>query len=477
MDEVTTFGAAALSRLIHARRISSREVVAAFLDRIDALNPVHNAIVSLRPREEILADADLADEAIANGSTTGPLHGLPIAIKDLNLTKRLRTTFGSPLYADFVPEFDSVGVERIRGAGAIIIGKTNTPEFGLGSHTYNPVFGITRNAFDTSRTAGGSSGGAAVAVALAMLPVADGSDFGGSLRNPAAYNNVFGFRPSQGRVPVWPAIDAYFSQLGTDGPIARNVEDLAFLLDIQAGYDSRAPLSLDPPAASFAANLDGNPQGARIGWLRDLDGHLPFEPGILDLCESSLERLETIGCAVTHVSPNFDLEELWNAFVTIRQFNMSVRLKPLYDDPKKRSLLKPEAQWEVERCLELTAGDVLAAVQTRTAWYGTVLGIFEKVDFLAIPSAQVFPFAAEKHWPESINGKPMDSYHRWMEVVVPATMSGCPVINVPVGFQDGLPMGMQIIGRPRADLDLLRLAKSYEAVLPFKTGVARTGAS
>jgi amidase len=471
-DDLSKLGAAGLSRLISTGSVSSREVVTVFLNRIEVLNPIHNAIVSLRNREDILQDADMADQALARGGVAGPLHGLPIAIKDLSLTKGLRTTFGSPLYADFVPDVDSLSVERLRKAGAIIIGKTNTPEFGLGSHTYNPVFGVTRNAFDPSRTAGGSSGGAAVAVALRMLPVADGSDFGGSLRNPAAYNNIYGFRPSQGRVPAWPAVDAFFSQLGTDGPMAHNVEDLAFLLDVQAGYDKRAPLSLERPVSSYTGSLEGGPSAMRIGWLSDLGGHLPFEPGILSLCETALKGMATIDCRVEPVTPCFDFEALWWAFVVLRQFNMSARLKPLYDDPEKRPLLKPEARWEVEGCLGLKATDILTATQTRTAWYAAILNLFETHDFLAIPSAQVFPFEVEKHWPDSINGKAMDSYHRWMEVVVLATLSGCPVINVPAGFKDNLPMGLQIIGRPRADIDVLRLAKSYEANLPFEAGVS-----
>lgn len=461
-----------MSRLVHQGSVSSREIVTAFLDRIEALNPVHNAIVSLRAREDILDDADMADRAFARGGVGGPLHGLPIAVKDLSLTKGLRTTFGSPLYADFIPDVDSLSVERLRKAGAIIIGKTNTPEFGLGSHTYNPVFGVTRNAFDPRRTAGGSSGGAAVAVALRMLPVADGSDFGGSLRNPAAFNNIFGFRPSQGRVPAWPAIDGFFSQLGTDGPMARNVEDLAFLLDVQAGYDQRSPLSLERSVSSYAASLKGGPSEMRIGWLADLGGHLPFEPGILTLCETALRGMESIGCTVEPVTPRFDFEALWRAFVVLRQFNMSARLKPIYDDPEKRALLKPEARWEVEKCLELKATDILIATQTRTAWYAAILDLFEHYDYLAIPSAQVFPFEAEKHWPDNINGKAMDSYHRWMEVVALATLSGCPVINIPAGFKDHLPMGLQIIGKPRADIDVLRLAKSYEDILVFETGVS-----
>ncbi|MFH3480461.1 amidase [Xanthobacter variabilis] len=461
-------GAAPLSRLVHGRQASSREIVAAFLDRIEALNPTYNAVVSLRPREELLREAEAADAQTAAGAPLGPLHGLPLAVKDLSPTRGLRTTFGSPIYADFVPQTDSLLVERLRAAGALIIGKTNTPEFGLGSQTYNPVFGATRNAFDPTRTSGGSSGGAAVALALGMVPAADGSDFGGSLRNPAAFNNIFGFRPSQGRVPSWPAADPYFGQLSTDGPMARTVEDLALLLEVMAGYDRRAPLSLDPAHPLFGDLVA--PTAPRVGWLGDLGGHLPFESGIIELCESALKSMDAMGAKVEAITPRFDFEELWRTFVVLRQFNQLARLQPLYEDPQKRPLLKPEAIWEVEGGLALSAADVSAAIQARGRWYGEVCRLFDTFDVLAIPSAQVFPFAAETTWPRAIGTRAMDSYHRWMEVIVPATLSGCPVISVPVGFQEGLPMGMQIIGRPRDDHALLAFAKAYEAILPFKTG-------
>ncbi|MDJ1159997.1 amidase [Chelatococcus sp. SYSU_G07232] len=466
--ELCRRSATALAALIRRRQVSSREVVSAFLDQIDAVNPRYNAIVALRPRAEVLAEADAADAAIARGEAVGPLHGLPQAIKDLALTKGLTTTFGSPLFADFVPPADSVSVERIRKAGAIIIGKTNTPEFGLGSHTYNPVYGATRNAYDPSRTAGGSSGGAAVALATRMLPVADGSDFGGSLRNPAAFNNIFGFRPSQGRVPNAPALESFLSQFGYEGPMAHNVEDLALLLSVQAGYDARAPLSLDGGDHRYAVRLQADPRCRRIAWLGDLGGHLAMEPGILDLCRQGLSLLGEIGCTVEETVPAFDFEKLWRAFVTLRHLTVGGKLKPLHDDPGKRALLKPEAQWEIEGGYRLSAYDVYAASETRTAWYATVLKLFETCDYLALPTAQVFPFPVEEHWPREVAGRHMDSYHRWMEVVAPVTLSGCPVISLPVGF-DGrsLPMGMQLVGRPRDDLSVLQLAQAYEQACPW----------
>ena len=468
IPELCRLGASELGLLLRSRKASAREIMTAFLDRIAAVNPRHNAIVSLRPRDELLREAEAADAAIARGDELGPLHGLPHAVKDLALTKGLRTTYGSPLYADFVPTIDTISVERIRGAGAIFIGKTNTPEMGLGSHTYNPVFGITRNAYDRSKAAGGSSGGAAVALALRMLPVADGSDMGGSLRNPAAFNNVFGFRPSQGRVPSAPMLDSYFSQLSTDGPMARSIEDLALLLSVQSGYDLRAPLSLDGPGLALGADLRANPRGFRVAWLGDLGGHLAFEPGILELCQQGLSLLADLGCKVEAMVPDFDWERLWQAFVTIRHFNVGGRYRALYDDPAKRPLLKPEMQWEIENAKKLGALDVFAASEVRTKWYNCVIELFRSYDALLLPTAQVFPFTAEVHWPDRINGRAMDSYHRWMEVVVPGTLSGCPVISVPVGFNAaGLPMGMQIIGRPRGDRALLQLAKAYEEVCPW----------
>ncbi len=467
--ELCRLGAGDLAALIGERKVSAREAMTAYLDHIERTNPAYNAIVSLRPRDALLAEADAADATVARGDALGPLHGIPQAIKDLAATKGLRTTLGSPLFADQVPEADALIVERVRAAGAIVIGKTNVPEFGLGSNTYNPVFGITRNAYDVTRSAGGSSGGAAVALALRMLPVADGSDFAGSLRNPAAWNNVFGFRPSQGRVPQAPADDLFFGQMGTEGPMARGVADLARLLSVQAGYDPRAPLSLGNPERRYEDRLrEGNVAGTRIAWLGDHGGHLPMEPGILELCQGALKLFEGLGCAVEPALPRFDLERLWRAFVVLRHFAIGGRLWEFYDEPAKRALMKPEAQFEVEGFLHLTARQVHGAALVRSAWYAAIMALFARFDFLALPAAQVFPFPAATHWPPRIGNKDMDSYHRWMEVVIGMTMTGCPVISVPVGFgANGLSMGMQLVGRPRKDAAVLQLAQAYEDVCPW----------
>lgn len=452
----------ALAAAIRVGRLAVREVMDAYLDRIEAIDPLVNAIVSLRPRSDLQREADEADAALAAGIRPGPLYGLPFAVKDLASTKGLRTTFGSSIHEKFVPDRDSYFVSRIRDAGALIIGKTNVPEFGLGSHTYNAVFGTTRNAYGTEFTAGGSSGGAAAALALHLLPVADGSDMGGSLRNPAAYNSIYGLRPSQGRVASGPAAESFLSQLGQAGPMGRYVADIGLLLDVQAGHDPRAPLSLGE-REDFAGGVAPRVAGARIAWLADLGGHLAMEDGILALCTAALQRLQQAGASVEEHLPAFDFEKLWQAFVTLRQATGGARLKVYYDDPHHRSLLKPEAIYEVEGALGLTALDVYAASQTRTAWYQAVVELFDDFDFLALPTAQVFPFPVEWQWPEQVAGRKMDSYHRWMEVCALATMAGLPAISVPVGFDaQGRSMGMQLIGRPRGDRAVLSLAAGYE---------------
>ncbi|HHZ09723.1 MAG TPA: amidase [Rhizobiales bacterium] len=465
-----------LAEQLRRRELSAREVVTAFLDRIDAVNPAVNAIISRRPREDVLAEADAADTALGTGRAIGPLHGLPIAIKDLAQTRGLRTTFGSPIFADFVPEEDCYHVERIRAAGALIVGKTNVPEFGFGSQTYNPVFGPTRNAIDPRLCAGGSSGGAAVALALDMLPIADGSDMGGSLRNPAAYNNIYGFRPSQGRVPAGPQLESFFAQMGVEGPMGRTVRDMALLLSVQAGYDPRAPLSLDGPAEYYPGLLDTGNRSLKVGWLGDLGGHLAMEDGILGLCEAALRQMEVSGWRTEPVLPDFDAESLWQAFVTLRHATSGAALGVHLLDPDRRRLLKPEAVFEAEGALELTAPKIYAAACVRTAWHKAVLGLFSRYDLLVLPTAQVFPFDIGTHWPAVVAGRRMDSYHRWMEVSAPATMAGCPAINVPVGFDSsGRPMGMQLIGPPRGDLATLQAAARYEEATPFGGGAGGRG--
>ncbi|KRV81411.1 amidase [Pseudomonas citronellolis] len=452
-----------LAQLIRLRQVSCREVMGDYLAHIERFNPAVNALVSLQPAEALLAQADERDAELARGEYRGWMHGLPHAIKDLSLTKGIRTTLGSPLYRDYVPECDGIMVERIRAAGAILIGKSNTPEFGLGSQSYNPLFGATGCAYDPSRTAGGSSGGAAAALALQLVPVADGSDMMGSLRNPAAFNNIVGFRPSQGRVPFDDAADLFFDQLGYEGPMGRSVRDVALLLSVQAGSDARAPLSIAESGKAFAGPLERDFKGARLGWLGDLGGHLAMERGVLELCQRAFTDFQAIGCEVEACELGFSAERLWDCWRTLRHWFVAGSLGAAYADPAKRELLKPEAHWEVENGLRLSAMDVYRATVARSDWYRAIQRLFERYDYLLLPSAQVFPFDKNLHWPKEVAGRAMDTYHRWMEVVIPATLSGCPVANVPVGFNEqGLPMGLQIIGRHQADMAVLQLAHAYE---------------
>ncbi len=461
-SDIVSMNGLDLSAAIRTKRVSCLEVMNAYLDHIAHLNPKVNAIVSLQDRGDLLRQARERDAQLARGEYLGWMHGFPQAIKDLAPVKGIRMAMGSPILKDFIAPVDAIFVERMKRAGAIIIGKTNTPEFGLGSQTYNPVFGATYNAYDQTKTAGGSSGGAAVALALRMLPVADGSDSGGSLRNPAAYNNVFGFRPSYGRVPS-ESTDLFNASFGVTGPMARNASDLAMLLSVQAGYDPRVPLSNRQDPAQFSQPLKRDFRGTRIAWLGNFDGYLPFEPGVLDLCKNALKTFEGLGCVVEEAKPDYPVEQVWRHWVKLRAWQAGTPLKEFYRDPAKRALMKPEAQFEVESGMKVSAFDISDASAGRAAWYQAVRRFMEKYEFFILPSAQVFPFDATVHWPKEVGGKTMDSYHRWMEVAVIVTMTGCPALNVPVGFNArGLPMGIQIVGRNQAELSCLQLAYAYD---------------
>jgi amidase len=452
-----------LSRAIHIRQVSCQEVMQATLERIARLNPQSNAIVSLQDPELLMAQARERDAQLARGESMGWMHGMPQAIKDLANVAGLRTTLGSPLMKDFVASEDGLMAKRMKAAGAIVIGKTNTPEFGLGSHTFNEVFGPTRNAWDPSKSAGGSSGGAAVALSQRLLPVADGSDFMGSLRNPAGWNHVFGMRPSQGRVPMSPAQDVFIAQLGTEGPMGRHVRDMAMLLSTQAGAHPSSPLSLTDDPAQFAGALDSDPQGQRIGWLGDLQGYLPMESGILQICQASLNSFSGMGCTVDEARLGMPPEQIWQAWLVWRQALMGPRIAPFLVNPTNRALIKPEALWEHDQSLNLKGSQLMAASASRTRFYLSILALFEKFDVLAIPVSQVWPFDLAMRWPPSVAGRSMDTYHRWMEVVIYATFAGLPSISVPAGFgENGLPMGLALIGKPQGDLALLKLAHAYE---------------
>ncbi|MGM0586700.1 MAG: amidase, partial [Pseudomonadota bacterium] len=374
----------------------------------------------------------------------------------------------------WVPEADAPMVARLRAAGAIVIGKTNTPEFGLGSQTFNDVFGATRNPWNPARTPGGSSGGAAVALAARMLPMADGSDMMGSLRNPAGWCNVIGFRPSWGRVPnASDAGDLYYHQLSTDGPMGRSVADIALLLDVQGGFDPAAPLSHGKPGVVSPALAAEDPRpwakGLRIGWLGDWDGRWPMEAGVLDTTRAALGALERLGATVEPVVPDFPWERIWNAWTTLRSWTIAAKFGADHADPARRERLKPEAVWEIERGLALPAMDIHEAGLARADWHRALERVFDDFDLLAMPSAQVWPFPVEDRWPETVAGRSMDTYHRWMEVMLPGSLSGRPTIALPAGLGApggpgaGLPIGVQLMGRTRGDLEVLKAAAAYEA--------------
>jgi len=453
-----------LANAIRAREVSCVEVMTAYLDQIERINPHVNAIVALRDRGDLLAEAKEKDVQLARGDVVGALHGLPFAVKDLFPVKGMRTTSGSLILKDFVPTADSVMVERQRQAGAIIIGKTNTPEFGLGSHTYNEVYGATRNAYDQSRSAGGSSGGAAVALALRMLPLADGSDHAGSLRNPAGWNNVFGFRTSIGRVPA-DGRDAWLPALSVLGPMARDVRDLALLLSVQSGYDDRVPLSMDADPRVFQETLEADLKGKRIAWVGDFNGSIPYEAGVLELCRDALKVFESLGCIVEDAAPDYSIDKMWQAWQQLRAWQNGGALLAHYRDPARRALMKPESVFEVESGLKLSAFDIAAASGVRTEWYHAVRRFFETYDYFILPSAQLFPFDVDLHWPREIAGQEMTTYHEWMKGMLLATMAGSPALAVPAGFNaQGLPMGIQIVGPNHAELACLQLGYAYDAV-------------
>ncbi|SLN61979.1 Acylamidase [Roseovarius litorisediminis] len=451
MDDILNMAAGAQAALIAAGRLSAQDLMRATLERVAAVNGPLNAIVSLRDGDALLAEARAADDAQASG----PLHGLPIAIKDLADAAGLPTSQGSPLFAGQIAARDDLHVARLRKAGAIIIGKTNTPEFGLGSHTYNPVHGVTGNPYDPKLSCGGSSGGAAVALATGMLSIADGSDMMGSLRNPAGWNNVYGLRPSWGRVPAEPEGDTFLHQLSTNGPMARCPSDLALLLDVMSGPDPRQPHGMPPESFS---PLSDEVKGKRIGWLGDWGKACSYEAGILPLVEDAFQVFEGLGCVVDAIAPPFSSEALWDSWITLRSWSVGASLAPLLDSGR----LKPEAVWEAERGQALSAMDVHRASVLRSDWFGCAAQLFDRYDALVLPTAQVWPFPVDRSYPTEIAGQKMDTYHRWMEVVIPASLIGLPAVAVPAGFgAQGLPMGMQLIGRRGDDIGLLELAQAY----------------
>ena len=452
-DSVLDQSASALLADLASRRLSAEALMVATLDRIAERNPAVNAVVGLVDRGALLAQA----RALDAGPVMGPLHGLPLAIKDLVNVQGIRSTRGSPIFADFVPESDDVLAARLRASGAILIGKTNVPEFGLGSHTFNPVYGRTNNPYNPARTCGGSSGGAGVALALGMVALADGSDMMGSLRNPAAWSNVYGFRPSWGRVPAEPVQDRTLHKMATSGPMARSPADVALLLDVMSYAD---PLRPDVPAPAPTAPLHpADLTHLRIGWLGDWSGALPMEAGILEQCETSLQVLRDLGASVESVPAPLPFETLWQSWITLRSWQVGAALVALQDN---KDLMKDSVQWELERALRMTALEAHDASAARAQWLAHATDLFQSYDALILPTTQVWPFDINLPWPTEIAGVEMDTYHRWMAVTVPVSLIGLPSLSMPAGFGDsGLPVGMQIFGPRGADAKILAMGEAY----------------
>jgi amidase len=466
MTDLCLHTAIELAAMLRSREVSAREVVTAHIARIEAFGPAINAIVTTT-FEAALAKAAAADESIARGEPVGLLHGLPVAHKDLADTAGVRTTYGSPLFASHVPDHDDLVVERMARAGAISLGKTNTPEFGAGSHTVNAVFGATRNPYDLSRSAGGSSGGAAAALAARQVCLADGSDLGGSLRNPASFCNVVGLRPSPGRVPGWPLTDVT-DQLSVSGPMARTVADAALLLTVLAGPDPRVPLALDQPApavrdpADVPALITRDLGGIRIAWSPDLG--LPVEPQVLDTLAPARRVLASLGGTVRDAAP--DLSGADEAFRTFRAFRYATAFGDLLREHPGE--LGRNVAWNTERGLELTVADLTRATTLRAGLAERISAFFAEFDVLACPVSQVAPFDVSLDWVREINGEPLHSYLDWMASAYLISVTGLPAVSVPAGFTaGGLPVGLQLVGRRRADWDLLAMAHGFETAADY----------
>ncbi len=468
MEDLCANDAVTLAGMLRSREVSAREVIGAHIARIEAQDGAVNAVVT-RCFDAALAKAKAADAALARGESTGLLHGLPVAHKDLFDTAGVRTTHGSPLFAENVPSRDALVVQRMSAAGAISLGKTNVPEFGAGSHTVNPVFGATRNPFDLTRSAGGSSGGAAAALAARMICLADGSDLGGSLRNPASFCNVVGLRPSPGRVPDWPFSDVA-DVLGVAGPMARTVADVALLLMVLSGPDPRVPLALDaaPPVAEpdqIAGLLERDLRGVRVAWSADLG--LPVEPAVLETLAPARQLLADLGCEVIEAAP--DLSGADFVFRTWRAFRFATNLGPLLRQHPGQ--IGPNVTWNIERGLELSVADLGRATLWQAALAERVSAFFDSYEVLACPVTQVVPFDVTLDWVHDIDGHPQHTYLDWMASAYLISVTGLPAMSVPAGFTaDGLPVGLQLVGRRRADWALLGVARAVEAA----TGHGRT---
>ncbi|TFV47208.1 amidase [Blastococcus sp. TF02A-35] len=461
-DELCTRPATELAGLVRSGEVSARELLEAHLDRIERLGPALNAVVTL-DAEGARAAADAADAAQAAGEPLGPLHGLPVAHKDTHATGGMRTTWGSPLHRDTVPLRDELVVARLRAAGAVRVGKTNVPEFAAGSHTVNPVFGATHNPYRHGLSAGGSSGGAAAALAAGLVPLAEGSDMGGSLRNPAAFCNVVGLRPTPGRVPTWPAPMAW-STLSVQGPMGRTVADVALQLSVLAGPDPRVPISLAEDPASFAAPLPERLDGLRVAWAPDLGGRVTVDPAVTEVLTASLPVLEQLGARVEEACP--DLSGADEVFGTLRAWLFDATFSDLVR--RHPDQVKETIRWNAALGARLTGADLARAEQRHTRLHERVVEFFTRYDVLLAPTTQVLPFPVELEYPTEIAGVPQEDYLAWMRSCTLLSPTGCPALSVPGGFTPGgLPVGLQVVGPPRADRRVLEVGHAFERATRF----------
>ena len=456
-DEICFMRAVDMLDAMRKKKLSAREVMQAHLKQIKRVNEKVNAIITLLPEEKLMAQAAAADEALAKGKWLGPLHGLPVGVKDLHETAGIRTTFGSPLFKDHVPDFDCRLVQREKEAGAIVIGKTNVPEFGLGSQTFNPVFGPTRNPYDLTKTCGGSTGGGSVALACGMVPLADGSDMGGSLRNPPNFCNIVGIRPSPGRVPDVPTQLGWFT-LAVPGPVARNVTDCAFFLSVLAGFDRQSPISIDQTGAQFAQSLGGRSfKGVRVAMFKDLG--LPWEPEVKTSVQAQRKVFESLGCIVVDAEPDF--QDANESFLAWRHWATELAFGDML--ATKGDQLNEYVHWHVQEGRKLT-GPYLSRIEAkRTALYQRLCNFKGEYDFFILPVNQVLPFDVNTHYPTEIAGVKMENYIAWMKSAYYISTAGNPAMSVPCAFSaTGLPIGIQIVGRHHDDWGVLQLGYAFE---------------
>ena len=461
--DLCLLSATELHRRYRARALSPLEVMQAVLARIDAVNPALNAYVTLA-RDPALAAARKATRALGKGVPLPPLHGVPVSIKDLTPTRGIRTTWGSKIFADHVPDEDALLVRRLKAAGAIVVGKTNTPEFGAGGNTFDEVFGATRNPWNPALTCGGSSGGAAVALATGMGPLAEGSDLGGSLRMPAAFCGVVGFRTSPGLIPKYPA-DLAWDSLSVTGPMARTVADVALMLSVIAGPDDRAPLSYPVDTRQFPRAVKApSVKGWRVAWTPDLSGLIPVDDEIVRVAAAATGVFRALGARVESACPDFS--EVHEIVLASRGVSMVARHADKL--PTWRGQMQKGLVWNIDQGLALTSRDIARGEILRSQLWQRVRTFMETRELLILPTTAVPPFPVEQAHPTEINGKPLDTYIQWAYLTYGITLTGLPAISVPCGFtRSGLPVGLQIVGRRQQEVAVLRAAAAFEAAAPW----------